>query len=224
MKTNGFDKSSRKRNIVCFNPPYSGHVKTNIGKEFLKLVAFYFPHHHRLHKICNKNNIKVSYSCMPNMAAIISKHNKIELQNRADPHRTTPPCNCRNKANCLLEGKCHESSIIYKAILKSDGIARHYFGCSETEFQTRFNNHKQSLVRRYKKNATELSKLVWNAKDAGTNSSIEWNIAAKTCPYQPEQNRSTFVLPRNSLFYNPTPPQHSIKDQSLTANAATKTS
>ena len=34
-------------------------------------------------------------------------------------------------------------------------------------------------------NATELSKAVWNAKDAGTNPSIEWSVAAKTNPYQP---------------------------------------
>ena len=122
---------------------------------------------------------------MPNMAAIISKHNKIALQNRAVFRRTTTPCNCRNKANCPLEGKCCESSIIYKAALKSNGIARHYYGCSETEFKTRFNNHKQSLVHRHKRNATELSKAVWNAKDAGTNLSIEWSIAAKTNPYQP---------------------------------------
>ena len=39
-----------------------------------------------------------------------------------------------------------------------------------------------------------------------------------------EQNRATSVLLRNSLFCNPTSPQHSTKDQSLTANAATKTS
>ena len=122
---------------------------------------------------------------MPNMAAIISKHNKIALQNKAVFRRTTPPCNCRNKANCPLEGKCRESSIIYKATLKSNGIARHYYGCSETEFKTRFNNHKQSLVHRHKRNATELSKAVWNAKDAGTNPSSEWSIAAKTNPYQP---------------------------------------
>ena len=122
---------------------------------------------------------------MPNMAAIISKHNKIALQNRADPRRTTPPCNCRNKANCLSEGKCRECSIIYKATLKSNGISRHFYSCSETEFKTRFNNHKQSLVHRHKRNATELSKAVWNAKDAGTNPSIEWGIAAKTSPYQP---------------------------------------
>ena len=37
-----------------------------------------------------------------------------------------------------------------------------------------------------------------------------------------EQNRATSVLPRNSLFYNPIPLQHSTKDQSLTTNAAQK--
>ena len=123
---------------------------------------------------------------MPHMAAIISMHNKIALLNRANPRRTTPPCNCRNKANCPLEEKCRESSIIYKATQKSNGTARHKYGCSETEFKTRFNNHKQSLVYRHKRNATtKLSKAVWNAKDAGTNPSIEWSIAAKTSPYRP---------------------------------------
>ena len=107
------------------------------------------------------------------------------LLSRADFRRTTPPCNCRNKANCPLEGKCRKSSIINKATMKSTGITRHYYGCSETEFKTRFNNHKQSLAHRHKRNSTELSKAVWNAKDAGTNPCIEWSIAAKTSPYQP---------------------------------------
>ena len=75
-----------------------------------------------------------------------------------------------------------------------------------------------------KRNATELSKAVWNAKDAETNPSIECSIAAKTSPCHREQIRATSVLPRNSLFYNPTPSQHySTKDQSFTANAAIKT-
>ena len=39
-----------------------------------------------------------------------------------------------------------------------------------------------------------------------------------------EQNRAISVLPRNLLFYNPIPPQRSIKDQSLATNDATKTS
>ena len=64
-----------------------------------------------------------------------------------------------------------------------NGIIRPYYGCSETVFKTRFNNHKQSFVHRDKRNATELSKAVWNAKDAGTNLTIEWSIAAESSPY-----------------------------------------
>ena len=143
---------------------------------------------------------------------------------RADPRRTTPPCNCRNKANCSLEGKCRESYIIYKATLKSDGIARHYYGCSEAEFKTRFNNHKQSLVHRHKRNATELSKAVWNAKDAGTNLCSKWRIAAKTNLYQPGAKSCDLCLVEKLANLQSNPPQRSIKDQSLTANAATKTS
>ena len=51
------------------------------------------------------------------------------------PLHPTPQCNCWNKANYLLEGKCCESSIMCKATLKSNGTARHYYGCSETEFK-----------------------------------------------------------------------------------------
>ena len=29
------EKKKRKRNIICYNPPYSANVKTNIGKTFL---------------------------------------------------------------------------------------------------------------------------------------------------------------------------------------------
>jgi len=90
IKTSSSSKRTRKRKIVWFNPSYSDHVKTNIGKKFLRLVAIHFPLHHRLHKICNKNYVKVSYSCMPNMAAIISRHNKVALNNRNVPCRTTP--------------------------------------------------------------------------------------------------------------------------------------
>ena len=96
-------RKARKQNIVWFNPLFSENVKTNIGREFLRLLAKHFPPHHRLHKVCNKNNIKVSYSCMPNMAAIISRHNKKLLSNRAESACITPPCNCRNKNQLPFE-------------------------------------------------------------------------------------------------------------------------
>ena len=68
--------NKRKRNVIWFNPPCNEEVQTNIGKAFLNLINKDFPAHHKLHKICNKFNIKLSYSCMPNMISIINNHNK----------------------------------------------------------------------------------------------------------------------------------------------------
>ena len=59
---------------------------------------------------------------MPNMAAIISRHNKVLLAQRTEPANTVPPCNRRAKTIFPMKGQCHESSIIYKATLTSDGI------------------------------------------------------------------------------------------------------
>ena len=120
---------------------------------------------------------------MPNMAAIISRHNKALLTQR--PASTVPPCNCRAKTSFPMKGQCRESSIIYKATLTTDGIAKNYYGCSETEFKARFYNHTQSFKFRQKSNATELPKAFWQAKDTGKNPSIEWSIATRTTPYHP---------------------------------------
>ena len=122
---------------------------------------------------------------MPNMAAVISRHNKALLTQRTEPANTVPPCNCRTKTNCPMKGLCRESSIIYKATLTTDGIPKIHYGCSETEFKTRFHNHKQSFKYRQKCNATELSKAFWQAKDTRKNPFIKWSIAARTTPYYP---------------------------------------
>ena len=106
-------RRSRKRKIIWFNPPYSEHVCTNIGREFRRLLTKNFPPTHRLHKICNNNNnVKLSYSCIPNMANLISKHNKTVLKRKTNSSNTTPPCNCRVKASCPLKGKCREKCSI----------------------------------------------------------------------------------------------------------------
>ena len=66
-------KKKRKRKIIWFNPPYSSTVKTNVGKLFLRLVKQHFPKEQKLHKIFNKNIIKVSCSCRKNMGSVLSR-------------------------------------------------------------------------------------------------------------------------------------------------------
>ena len=73
-------KKARKRKIIWFNPPFNNYVANNIEKEFLKLINKHFPPQHKLHKILNRNTIKISYNCMPNMKATITGHNKKLLE------------------------------------------------------------------------------------------------------------------------------------------------
>ena len=69
-------KKKRQRNISWFNPPYSKTVKTKIGKFFLQLIKKHFPKEHKFHKIFNKNTLKLSCSCMPNIKTKINAHNR----------------------------------------------------------------------------------------------------------------------------------------------------
>ena len=69
--TNSRSKN-RKRNITWFNPPFSQNVKTNVGEKFLKLVDQSFPPNHPLRQICNRNTLKLSYRCTPNIGSFIS--------------------------------------------------------------------------------------------------------------------------------------------------------
>ena len=68
-------RKNRRRNITWFNPPYSQNVSTNIGRRFRTLISKHFPGNSKLSKTVNINTLKLSYSCMPNMAAAISQHN-----------------------------------------------------------------------------------------------------------------------------------------------------
>ena len=73
---NILERKQRKRKIIWFNPPYFVNVKTNVGNIFLSLLKKHFPEKNKLHKIFNKNNIRISCSCMSNVLSIIAGHNK----------------------------------------------------------------------------------------------------------------------------------------------------
>ena len=67
--------TNRQRKITWFNPPFSKNVQSNIGKQFLNLIDKNFPSNHPLRKIINRNTVKVSYRCMPNVKQKLSNHN-----------------------------------------------------------------------------------------------------------------------------------------------------
>ena len=60
-------RNTRTRKITCFDPPFSMNIATNIEKNFCVLLNEGFPKSSKLHKIINKNTIKLSCSCMANI-------------------------------------------------------------------------------------------------------------------------------------------------------------
>ena len=121
--------ASRKRNITWYNPPWDANVKSNLGKTFLGIVDKCFAQNHPLHKIFNRHTLKLSYSYMPNMKTIIASHNKNIL---ANVPTTTPQqpkeCNCRNKTECPLDGKCLQQNLVYQATITTDAATESYVG------------------------------------------------------------------------------------------------
>ena len=98
------------------------NVATNVGKKFLSIIRECFPSSSPLHKIINKNTVKISYRCMPNMKTIISRHNS-KVARDANPPPPIPPCKCGgNRPPCPLNGQCKTSSLVYKAtVVRGDG-------------------------------------------------------------------------------------------------------
>ena len=135
---NNLDKKNnrkRTRNVTWFNPPYSDNITTNIGKTFFKLLDKCFPPGHQLRKLLNRNTVKLSYSCMPNVKSIISMHNRSTVNNselkQADS--TQNLCNCRANRQCPLDGKCLTSGVIYQAsVTRQDNMnVETYIGLTE---------------------------------------------------------------------------------------------
>ena len=162
---------------------HSMNVKTNVAKKYLTLLDKCFPKSHKFHKLFNRNNVKVSYSCLPNISNIIALHNRKVLSNTNN--NQDPKCNCREKDNCPLNGKCLDSHLIYlynvKITASEEGT--HYIELTENTFKERWNQHKNSFKHEGKANSTELSKYVWELKKKGTTPIISWKVIGHAHPY-----------------------------------------
>ena len=131
-------RRNRNKEVIWFNPPFSLNVKTNIGKEFFKLIRKHLPRNHSFRKILNLNTIKISYSSMENMKNLIKQHNARVLKNHE--HSEKRSCNCRVKDNCPLDGKCLYECIVHHANVVTNNECKEYFGTAEREFKLRYSN------------------------------------------------------------------------------------
>ena len=166
----------RSRKKIYYNPPFSLSVKTNIGKEFLRLLRTHFHRNHKFHKIFNKNNVKFSYSCTRNIASILSSHNKGIT--RVPPTEVTRECNCVDREQCPMGNKCLSENIVYEGVIteRPVGEEKDYRGLSSGIWKKRYAVHKQGINHRKHSKACELTKHVWEIKDRSNTFDIRWKI------------------------------------------------
>ena len=165
----------RKRKIIWFNPPFSLNVSTNIGKKFFSLLGKHFSKTHQLHKLFNRNNVKVSYSSLPNFKSVINGHNKNILNEQEKPS----PCNCRDKTSFPLNGSCQHKNLVYSCKVSTPDIRQnhpHYIGLTEHTFKDRLYKHNNSFKYESKRNSTELSNFIWGIKKEKINVHLDWSI------------------------------------------------
>ena len=178
----------RKKSVTWFNPPYSKNVKSNIGRDFLTLLDNAFPPSNPLHKLFTRHTVKLSYSCMPNMAQAVARHNlKILSEDRQQPDQT-PACNCRNgPGSCPVEGKCRSDCVVYRATVTEtvSGKTETYTGMTGREFKDRWREHKHDIKKKAAKQPTRLSAHTWSLKDNTTDFKIDWKIVERSTPYNP---------------------------------------
>jgi len=196
------NRRNRPRNIIWYNPPFNASVKTNIGKIFIALINKHFPNHHKYHKLFNRNNVKLSYSCTKNLASIIASHNKKIIGSGKPGPLNEGGCNCR-KHPCPVNGRCQTNCVIYRAQVTTETTSKSYIGSTETDFKCRWRNHNSSFKKRTRPqrfpNApfcypTSLARYVWEAKDSGDDPNINWSQMKRAVSYRCGGQRCNLCL------------------------------
>ena len=191
-------KRRRRREVVYCIFPWAANV-TPVAKMFLNKLDSHFPKGHPLHRLMNRNTVKVGYSNCRNLKSYISSHNRKILQ----PHtKEKAGCNCqkRLKDQCPLRGECQTKEIVYEAkitLLATKKVKR-YFGITKRPFKNRHQDHKHAFKYRDSKKATALSNYVWWLRDhgkvEGKDYILEWSIKSRAQKYKSGSKRCMHCL------------------------------
>ena len=186
-RAQNIEKHRNRENVIWFNPPYNIYSATNIGRIFRDLIDKHFSSGNDASKLFNKNKLKISYKCLPNLKSKISAHNKHILSKREDI-TNLGGCNCQKRLECPLNGNCLVSDTVYRAeVLKegeSVGSGHQYVGMASGEFKICHRNHTKSFRLDKYENETELSKFVWQLKRKNINFKVNFEILSHEKPYQ----------------------------------------
>ena len=158
-----------------------------MGAKFLRLLDETIPKDSPLYPCLNRNTVKLSYRCLPNMGTNISKQNSKNLTNATTPNEeTTPSCNCNRKDDCPLEGQCLKKNVVYQATLtQGDGKIENYIGLTAQTFKKRWDGHTNSFRHEKYSKETALSIHIWKLKRQNIGWNLKWKVISRASPFSP---------------------------------------
>ena len=169
------------------------NMRTRIGGTVFYLLSKYFPPGSNYHHVVNKNTVKVSYCCLPNMDTIIKGINKKLLSNKESKNENERSeiknCNTQGvcEKGCRAKGKCETSSVVYKATVHVNDktyYKRVYAGMTEGKLKNRISKHYSDFKYISRKNSTSLSNFIWKLQDDNKTFQIEWDILEHSRAYK----------------------------------------
>ena len=131
--------------------------------------------------------MKISYSGTPNMASILTAHNRKLIDEKRTKKEQNQNCNCRGGVDrCPMQGRCLTSAIVYKAtVTAEDGEQKTYIGSTDRTFKERFYGHTADMKNKEHRKNTTLAGYIWDKRDEGIPiKSVKWEIVKKCHKYK----------------------------------------
>ena len=153
-----------------------------------------------LGKLFNKNQMKISYSCLPNISAKIGAHNRSLVRKKFEENNALEKsCNCQASRTCPLKGNCVVEDVIYQGELLKEGQAEGegqlYLGLASGSFKKRLANPNQSFRDGSKRKISKLYEAVWDLKDRGIHEfKVEWSIIAHETGFNKKTRKCQLCL------------------------------
>ena len=166
--------------MIWFNPPFNANVNTNFGKLLKRLIDKPFPRHHKFQKLSNRNNVELSYSCMPNMKSVIQEHNSKIMEDPKPTYNKT--CSCRQKSDFLLNQNCLSECSVYNAAVNRSTTKNYHETCEKC-LKEICNNHTGSFRNKSREKSTVVSNYIWELKVNYENYTMDCLISMKALPY-----------------------------------------
>ena len=136
---------------------------------------------------------------MPNVKSNISSHNHCVLK-KAKAFTNAKLCNCHDKNECPLRGKCLTPSIVYKAAITTKDTAhqtKNYIGVTAGPFKERFNNHMKSINNYSYRMKSNFQNTHGNSKSKAYNLTSNGQSSNACQHTRQDENRVSYAWKRN---------------------------